>query len=317
MRSMRKAITAALAAGVLVATAACSSDDTSSDSDAKAAADTDEQGDGGSEGGGLAAALLASQQKSAEASTVAITSTMSMDMPAEGMTFSYELSGVTGWDPLAMDVTMDMTEFFEAMAEMMGDDSGEVPEAVMNLRVIDNVMYMGGTPFEEELGGASWVKIDLADVDPNDPAFARTAEQMKSAENMAQSPASQVALLLESGDVEHVGSEDLDGRATEKYAGTLTAEELVAADASADHMNEEDIEELLATLEQMGADGFELTVWVDEDDLPARIDMRFAVDEGGEVAYSTVYEDYGIELDVEAPDEADVVDFAEARGAGL
>ncbi|NJQ05884.1 hypothetical protein [Streptomyces lonarensis] len=312
---MRKAITAALAAGVLVSTAACSSDDSSSDSDAKAAADTDEQG-GGSEGGGLAAALLASQEKSAEASTVAVTSTMSMDLP-EGMAFSYELSGVTGWDPLAMDVTMDMTEFFEAMAEMMGDDSGEVPEAVMNLRFIDNVMYMGGTPFEEELDGASWVKIDLEDVDPNDPTFAQTAEQLKSAENMAQSPASQVALLLESDDVEHVGSEDLDGRATEKYAGTLTAEELVAADASAAHMNEADIEDLLTTLEQMGADGFELTVWVDEDDLPARVDMRFAVEEGGEVSYSTVYEDYGIELNVEAPDEADVVDFADARGAGL
>ncbi len=302
MRSMRKAITAALAAGVLVSTAACSSDDSSSDGDAKS--------------GGLAEALRASQEKSAEASTVAVTATMSMDMP-EGMAFSYELSGVTGWDPLAMDVTMDMTEFFEAMAEMMGDDSGEVPEAVMNLRFIDNVMYMGGTPFEEELDGASWVKIDLEDVDPNDPAFAQTAEQLKSAENMAQSPASQVALLLESDDVEHVGSEDLDGRATEKYAGTLTAEELVAADASAAHMNEEDVEDLLATLEQMGADGFELTVWVDEDDLPARIDMRFAVEEGGEVSYSTVYEDYGIELNVEAPDEADVVDFADARGAGL
>ncbi|NJQ14477.1 hypothetical protein [Streptomyces bohaiensis] len=299
---MRKAITAALAAGVLVSTAACSSDDSSSDGDAKS--------------GGLAEALRASQEKSAEASTVAVTATMSMDMP-EGMAFSYELSGVTGWDPLAMDVTMDMTEFFEAMAEMMGDDSGEVPEAVMNLRFIDNVMYMGGTPFEEELDGASWVKIDLEDVDPNDPAFAQTAEQLKSAENMAQSPASQVALLLESDDVEHVGSEDLDGRATEKYAGTLTAEELVAADASAAHMNEEDVEDLLATLEQMGADGFELTVWVDEDDLPARIDMRFAVEEGGEVSYSTVYEDYGIELNVEAPDEADVVDFADARGAGL
>ncbi|NJP69161.1 hypothetical protein [Streptomyces spiramenti] len=307
---MRKAITAALAAGVLVSTAACGSDDSSSDSDAKGEENAEGQG-----GGGLMAALRASQEKSAEAGTVAITSTTSIEMPAQDMSMSFELSGVTGWDPLAMDVTVDMSDFFAMIAEVAGTDAAEAPDGVYQTLLVDNVMYMGGEMVEAQHGEGKWSKIDLNAVDADDPSLGQAAEQIKNAEQMTRTPSQQVAVLLESGDVEHVGSEDLDGRSTEKYEGSLTAEDLLALGGDADDLTEEHVANLLASLEQMGAESFQFTVWVGEDDLPARVDQQMVLTEGS-FTVSTVYEEYGVELNVEAPAEADVVDLAEGAGAG-
>ncbi|MFX4294294.1 hypothetical protein [Streptomyces bohaiensis] len=317
---MRKAITAALAAGVLVATAACGSDDSSSDGDAKAEKSAEGQGGGeaddaadAADAGDATTALRTAQEKSEEAGTVALTATTSIEVPGEDMSMSFELSGVTGWDPPAMDVTIDMSDFFAMLAEAMGTDPAEAPDAVQQTRLVDNVMYSGGELVEAQYGEGKWSKLDLGEVDVNDPRLGQSAEALKSSQQMSAAPFQQLALLLEGGDVEHVGSEDLDGESTEKYEGSLTAEDLQGLDDASEHISEAYVASLLAVLENMGADTFEFTVWIGEGDLPARVDQQMVLPEGDHLT-STVYEEYGVELNVEAPDEADVVDILEAAG---
>ncbi len=316
MRSMRKAVLAAVTAGVLVSTAACGSD-SSSEADAKG-----ENGKSDSSGtDGIFSALRTSQEKSHEASTVSFTSTMSMSVADEStgeeFGFSYAVEGTTGWDPLVMDLTMDMTEYMEAFQELLGGEAEETPEMVFDLRFVDNVMYMGGPLLaaEPEMDGKSWVKIDIDEMAAA-TGESEIASQLRQAENMAQSPAEQIELLLESPDVTHQGTEEFEGQQTEVYAGELTLDELLAADSSSEYMSEESLDELRGQMEALEADAFNLTVWIGEDELPVRVDMDMEMAEG-EVTYSTVYRDYGAALAVEAPDAADVLDIAEAEDGGL
>ncbi|GAB3123153.1 lipoprotein [Streptomyces calidiresistens] len=310
MRIVRKAALCAATVGLVAVTAACGGDEGKDAADRadKAAAEGTEEGSDDAASGSRSAifeALQASAQQASEAETVAFETTMTMSDGTEE--FAMALTGVMGWNPVAMDVSMDMGE----LGALMGQDEG----ATMDIRWLDNILYMGGPMFDAELGGASWVKLDLeaAAAESNDPELAQALAQFDQIERMAQSPADQMGLLLQAPSLESRGTEQIEGVTAERYSGTLTMDELLEADPSTGVLTEEELEEMRADLVASGAETVDLDIWVDENNYPVRIDMEMLV-EGMNVLNSTVYKDYGVALDFDHPAATDVVDMAEVSG---
>ncbi|SFB82165.1 hypothetical protein [Streptomyces aidingensis] len=300
-------------AGLLVATAACS------DSSGEAPGARAEEGSARSQST-VVEALQATAKKSQEARTATFESVTTMDvMGMDGIEMS--VSGTIGWQPLAMDASADMNGFMQALLDMFGELAAEDPEAsgeldrlaavdaTMNMRLVDNVMYMSGPMMEPALGGKTWVKVDLAEAAAaeGDPALGQMLDQLNSA---SYSPATQVALMLESPEVEWKGEESLDGVTVNRYEGTLTAEELLAMDPSTEFLSEEELDLMRSELATSGSEEYLLSVWVDENDYPVRIDMTVEMPEGSMVQ-STRYGDYGEAPAVEHPPAGEVVDSAE------
>jgi hypothetical protein len=311
MRSIRKATFGVATAGLLVATAACGSSDTGTEEP-----ETRSQK-------AIVGALQASQEKTREATAAffetEMTMTMQMEAGEDPMVLPMSMSGDVSWDPLAMDVTMDMTGYFAAFAEMFGSEE-EMPSGEFDLRFVDNVMYMGGPMLTAELDGKSWVKVDLAAMagEAGDVEAGELLEQFNQAEDMAQSPAEQIGMLLESPEITWRGTETMNGQETDAYEGELTVEELLAVDPSSATLTDEEIQELHEEYQEMGAEKLRFEVWVDqEEDYPVRIDMTLAMPEGS-VQYTTSYSDYRDGIAVEHPADSEVADAAALEGsAGL
>ncbi|MDB1087504.1 hypothetical protein PJ985_07985 [Streptomyces sp. ACA25] len=303
---MRLARTVTLSAGtaaLLIVTTACGT------SDAKPAAA--DKADGGAaeerSQSSVAEALLASATKSKEATSVSFETTMTVSEDAES--FSFTMAGGLSWDPVAMDVTLDMGDMMALM--------GESGPSELHVRWVDDVMYMGGSVFEEPLDGKQWAKFDLA-VAAEEMNDAELDQLMSRVDEMSQSPAEQLAMMLESPDVEWKGEEELDGVATNRYRGVLATDEL--DEDSFELLTPEErreAEELIDGLTEAGVEEIEVDVWVDERDYPVRIDMAMSAAGQAEILYSTRYSDYGSSLTVEHPPAAEVVDVGELDGAGM
>jgi hypothetical protein len=242
-------------------------------------------------------ALTAAAERAGEARTARVELTMSVPGAGGGM----RMSGVTGWDPLVMDVT--------ASGGMLGQAGG--PDEVRMLWV-DDVMYMNvGEEGSEGFGGKPWVKMDLRAIAERS-GDGRALESMTGGlQDMNRSPSQQTALLLDSPSIERVGEEKVGGVPTEHYSGTLTMEEALAADSSSDHLTAEEREELLGAMEKSGVKGFDIDVWVDERDYPAKIDMTMDSPQG-EITVSQTYSDYGTPVSVRAPSASETTDLMEA-----
>ncbi|PJE98223.1 hypothetical protein CUT44_08105 [Streptomyces carminius] len=243
-------------------------------------------------------ALQAAAKKTEEAKSAKVEMTISMPEAAGG---DMKMSGVLGWDPIVMDVTASGAAFAEQGAP------GE-----MRMLWVDDVMYMNAG--EEAIGGKPWLKMDFN-------AMLKMAEESgeagaldgmsKSIQNMnRQDPVKQMALLLGSPSIKRVGEEKVDGVDAERYSGTLTMKEALEASGSSlgDYLTEEEYKELLGNMEKSGVKGFDINAWVNEDDLPVKIDMKMDSPEG-EIVMSQTYKDYGTSVSVQPPPAGETADM--------
>ncbi|GAA4955056.1 hypothetical protein GCM10023238_22100 [Streptomyces heliomycini] len=185
---------------------------------------------------------------------------MTMTMAGSG---SMELSGVQGWDPRCHGRHHETSG-------VMADDP-DVPEKVRMI-MVDDVVYMDAGAEQCRRDGRQALDEDgLRPPWPRRPAT-RTAEAdgRRPGEPETQDPAQQIALLLESPSLKHVGPEEIDGVRTQHYEGTLSFEEMADADESFDLLSEAERQELLADAEKSGMKGYDTQVWVNEDDYPSR-----------------------------------------------
>lgn len=316
MRSIRKSAFAVAAAGALVLTAACSS----GSSDDGGQADDGGQNSEDRSQSAIFAAVQSSQEASQDASSASFRTEMIMTMGsgADELVLPMYMDGAMSWDPLAMDVTVDMSGYFEVFAELFETDPSEMPPGEYQMRFLDSTMYMGGAMFEAELPeGVSWVEMDIDELAEHaGPDGEDLAAQLEQAENMAQSPADQLGLLLEAPSVEWVDTETVEGQEADLYQGELTLEELLAVDPASAAMSDEDIERMQQDFQELGADTVLLQAWVNEEDLPVRLDMTIAFPDGN-IKYSTVYTDYGSGIGADHPDPADVAGIDELEDASF
>ncbi|MFD3730490.1 hypothetical protein [Streptomyces sp. NPDC058632] len=286
-------------------------------------------GDGGAKGkaaepevqsrGEAAEVLQAAFKKTAEAKSAKVRMTMSMPAGMQGMgdmvgvagNGTMEMTGVQGWDPAVMDMTIKGSDL-----------EGTDPDAPSEIRMImlDNVMYADmGAEQAAEMDGKRWMKLDFRAIAEKAGSEELQKQMTGSLESMNQDPAQQLALLLESPNLKHVGPQKADGVQAQHYKGTLTFEEIIEGNESFDFLSGEERKELIANAEKSGVKGYDTEVWVNEDDYPVKMVLGMESDEGT-VEITTHYSDYGAQAEVEAPPAKDTVDLfemLESLGEGL
>ena len=188
----------------------------------------------------------------------------------------------------------------------------QVPEAggAMDVRVVDGVSYVRLPEAERAQlpEGATWVRVE-------DEAGASTGFEQ-------QSPADVLDFLRASdSEPEEVGTEEVRGVETTHYRAQLDIRRMAEQDL--ERVPEEhrermrrDLQQLLQLLEEPTVP---VELWVDDDGLLRRMELRMAMQVPGPTGEPTALEltqrmelfDYGVEVDVEAPPEDEVVDAAE------
>ncbi|MCX5385026.1 hypothetical protein [Streptomyces sp. NBC_00083] len=257
-------------------------------------------------------ALQAAYKKTSAAKSARVTMKMSVPAGAKGTAGDaggdIEMSGVQSWDPAAMDMTMSGSAFAQA-----GEDA---PDKIRMIQ-LDNVMYMDmGSALSKEMQGKRWMKMDLGALADAGGAGASAPSLTSGAEK--QDPAQQLAILTDSPNVKHLGTEQIDGVQAEHYKGTLTIDEMAASNQALDGMSAQDRKKLLDTAKQAGIKGYDTELWINKDGYPVQMNLGITMPEG-KTSISAHYSDYGTKVAVAAPPAAQTIDFAEMikrAGAG-
>ncbi|MEU3605001.1 hypothetical protein AB0E83_06030 [Streptomyces sp. NPDC035033] len=255
-------------------------------------------------------ALTAAYEKTSAAKAAKVKMTMKMEGTGPD-TGTMEMSGVQGWDPAFMDYTVK--------GSMLSAGDPDAPEQ-MRMVMLDNVIYMDmGEKQAAEMDGKRWMKLDLkaaaeASGDKN------VQKQMTgSLDQMNQDPAQQLALLLDSPDLKHVGAEKVNGMETQHYKGTLTFEQMLKANKASELLSKEDHDKLVENMKKSKLKGYDTEVWVNEDGYPARMDIAMKMPEGS-IEIRADYSDYGTKATVQAPpaeDTADLFKMLEEAGKAM
>lgn len=268
----RRLGTAALVVTLGSGFAACSSD--SSDDSSSSATDTSDS----------------SSDSSADTSSDESTDDSSDDAPAElsaadfypsvmealrdAESFTFTTTTGTAGQTQAME---GEAEFSDDGIEMKASSTGA---QAMEVILVDKVMYLKSA----DLGtGEKWMKIDLSD--PNS-LFGMIGK--------ATDPEATFKALEAPKDLELIGTEDVDGVATNHYRITLDPAQYLKA------------MELPPAMADMMPDELVTEMWVDADNLPRKFSQTTEMPAvgGGKPTTSTsegTYADFGTDVDIEAP----------------
>ncbi|MGW4030268.1 hypothetical protein ACWEFL_13225 [Streptomyces sp. NPDC004838] len=294
----RRAGVSLTALAVMAGAAACQSGDGDGGGEKKAAGSVLQSGEKATQ------ALTAAFKKTSEAKSAKVRMKMTMPASAEGGG-TMEMSGVIGWDPTVMDMTMNTSGL------QVGAGTGtDMPEQIRMLWA-DNVLYMDmGAEAAKEMDGKRWMTFDVGALAEASGDKALQKRLTGGLENMNQDPAQQLAIMLESKNLKHIGPEKIDGVETQHYKGTLTLDEVIAAEGSQGVISDKERKELLDEMKKSGLKGYDTEVWVNDDGYPVRMNLGLASPEG-KVSVVSDYSDYGAKATVQAPPAKDTFDLAE------
>ncbi|MFJ9802303.1 hypothetical protein [Streptomyces wuyuanensis] len=251
--------------------------------------------------GEITKVIQAAYRKTSDAKSAKVRMTMTMPAGLEGGG-TMEMSGVQGWDPGVLDVTMK--------GSMLTAGDPDAPSQV-RMVMVDEAMFMEmGAKQAAEMDGKRWMKLDLKAAAEASGDKALQKQITGSMENLNQDPAQQLALLLGSPNIKHIGAEKVDGVEAQHYKGTLTLQEMVDANKSFDVLSAEDREKLVANVKKSGITGYDTEVWVNEDDYPVKMVVGMKMPQGT-MKMTANYSDYGSAATVEAPPAKDTFDLFE------
>jgi LppX_LprAFG lipoprotein len=166
--------------------------------------------------------------------------------------------------------------------------------------IAGSVIYMKSPVFSDGLPkGKTWIKVDLQ--------RSLASKGIDFSALSAQSPSDTLAQMRGMGDVTVVGDETVGGTATTHYRGTIDLSKVPQG----------------AQLKSLGNPTYgPYHVWIGKDDgLVRRVKFSFAIDvpkAGREtVAIDTDYSDFGKDVNVTVPTDAESVDATDAAIKGL
>lgn len=219
--------------------------------------------------------------------------------------FTMEMSG-TGSVALSMKGEGKYTaepEYATAMSLSDMSFGGETIPGGIEMRLIGEVMYLK-MPGLGELAGFEWVKMDLNAL--GDTAGLDLDELLK--QQQLNDPRAQLQILLNSGDVQAVGEEEIDGVKTMHYTGTVDPDKIIAQQG----FDAEIQEALKDAYTELGVTEIAFELWVDGDFQTRRMIMNMPTSDGA-LTISMNLGDFGKPVTVEAP--ANATDFAELAGS--
>ena len=292
-RAPRRLLSAIALAALLGAS--CSSSNPSSTSPAPA---------GGADGNVDPLAMIASaSDRIDEATALEMEFTMAISAGGQDVTGSGSAVASSDGSRMRMDMHYDS---FPGMADGFS----------MELILDGGTMYMSTATFEaagaptDAFAGKGWVAFDLDKIVPGYESFA----DLGSGQN---DPSQAFEYLKGAGDLEVVGTEEIDGEETTHLRGTLDLEralEQVPAEAQ---------EEFRTTLEEFRTQFGDVTmpfeVWVDGEDRIRRMIyvMASAPDAPQPVSFEMTLDitDYDAALDFDVPARSETVDLADLVAA--
>ncbi|MEV7566384.1 hypothetical protein [Streptomyces tanashiensis] len=251
--------------------------------------------------------IQAAYEKTSAAKAAKVKMTMTMEgVGAESGTM--EMTGVQGWAPAAMDITVK--------GSMLSAGNPDGPEQ-MRMIMLDDAMYMDmGAAQAAEMDGKRWMKLDMKAAAEASGDKALQKQMTGGLDSMNQDPAQQLALLLDSPDLKHIGAEKVNGMETQHYKGTLSFEQMLKANESSKLLSKADHDKLIANVKKTGLKGYDTEFWVTEDGYPARMDIGMTM-AAGTMQVRADYTDYGTEIAVQAPPAKETVDlFDMLKGLG-
>ncbi|MGW7596055.1 hypothetical protein, partial [Streptomyces rubiginosohelvolus] len=174
----------------------------------------------------------------------------------------------------------------------------------MDAKYTPDAMFLNmGDEFAAQAGGGKhWVKYDY-DVlaQKAGPSGAFLKDQMQN-----NNPSRSVELLLATGKVKSVGSEDVKGVKATHYTGTVKVSEI--AKMQSKELSQSDLDALQKQLETSGMDTETIDLWVDEENLLVK-KREQAQSNSGAYDSTVFYSDYGTSVTVTEPSSSDTVDF--------
>ncbi|MFE7167229.1 hypothetical protein [Streptomyces sp. NPDC057616] len=278
-----------LAVAVLTALsglAACSS------SDSSAGGKDDKASGKGATHVSPVAALRSAERTTDGADSAKVESTTTM-----GSLMAMKADGALGWaDGLTGNLTITYT------GGSMADTMRRLGTTSMQARYLPDAYYAKmGDRFAQQAGGKHWIRYgydDLAALGGSSGAYLK--DQMQNT-----TPNQSVKLLLASGDVRKVGSEQVRGVDTTHYSGTVDVADLAGKNSS---LSASQLAGLKKQLTQAGVTTETVDIWVDGKDLLVK-----KVEKGrmsaGEYSQTAYYSDYGVKASAERPPAGDTEDF--------
>ncbi|MEU0738360.1 DUF1396 domain-containing protein [Streptomyces sp. NPDC006134] len=171
----------------------------------------------------------------------------------------------------------------------------------VEIRLVDKAMYMGGgAAAAQEMGGKSWLKFDLSALGAD-----KALNQLGTASQADQNPATESTFLTGAKDVKKVGEEKIDGVETTHYSGTLSLDELRTSLKDEDKETRERREKSVEQYEKMGVDKLTMDMWVDGEDHTKRFRMRGEADKGP-LDMTITFLDVDKPVEITAPPAKDV-----------
>ncbi|MFG2872255.1 hypothetical protein [Streptomyces sp. NPDC048338] len=252
--------------------------------------------------------IRAAYLKTADARSAKVRMSLSMPAAVEGGG-GIELTGIQGWNPGVMDITVK--------GSMLGAAGPGAPEQTRMI-LLDDALYMDvGAKQAAEMDGKRWMKLDLEAAAQVGGGKGLQKQMTGGLENMNQDPAQQLALLLKSPDLKHLGAEKVDGTEAQHYKGTLTFEDMLDANEAYDDLiPAKDRETVIAGAKKAGIEGYDTELWVDEDGYPVKMAVGMTTPQGT-MSMTAHYSDYGTRAAVQAPPAKDTVDlFAMLKDLG-
>lgn len=189
--------------------------------------------------------------------------------------------------------------------------------AGMEFRLVDDVMYLKSSKggLLPGVGDGEWVKLPVDDVQAEGANIAGLDPTMAD-------PREQLRQMLDTEDVEKVGTETVDGVETTHYRATISPEGTgtVTEEKSSTHSNElsRQLEEQLETgiRESMGlSEPVTVDAWVDADYHARK--LRVTMPMFGEVSMTMKFTDFGSDVTVDAPAGAEEIDLGDMMGGSL
>ncbi|MDN0193698.1 hypothetical protein [Streptomyces sp. S.PNR 29] len=228
------------------------------------------------------AALIAAERSTRKADSARVESTTVM-----GSMMSMTATGALRWGH-GTTGTLTITYTRGTMADAMR----RLGTTSMEARYLPDAYYARmGEKFAEEAGGRHWVRYAYDDLERlAGGTGVQLVDQMRNT-----TPNQSVKLLLASRDVRKAGEEEIRGRHTTHYSGTVDVADLTAPD-------------LKKRFEQAGVTTQTVDIWVDDRDLLVK-----KVEKGqvatGLLTQTAYYSDYGVKVAAERPPAGDTQDF--------
>lgn len=255
--------------------------------------DTSDEGKSGDNGGQsvgspLAALKLASQRTDQQHSA-------KVDGTVKSPMANSDMSGAMDWAD-GMRANMTMKSKGGAGASAAG---GNKP---VNVRYTPDAMFMNAAEMGIPAQGKQWIKYDFDTLaKQGGPSGAYLKDQMQN-----NNPSRSVELLLSTGKVKKVGTEDVRGVEATHYTGVVKVSEMARMQSKG--MSKSDLDALEKQLKQSGSESETVDLWIDDKNLLVK-KREQAKSKMGVTDSTVFYSDYGTKVTVEEPPASETMDF--------